>query len=102
LNNFLTSTFTHYNNPTGAAWVSVATGVACSPPDPLGREYLQQYPTEKFYLMCQVFTEYAAAEPGDRVKVGTVTYVAKSVLPWPALGGLGTFYHLILERSSES
>lgn len=102
MDSFLTTTFDHYQNPTGAAWSVVQADVACTPVDPLGREYVQEYPLEKLYLMMQVFTKYTAVEPGDRIVSGGVTYVAKASLPWGAQGGLDVFHHVILERVSGS
>lgn len=102
MDNVLTATCTHKNNPTGASLDTVASGIACSPIDPAGREWTQAYPIEKQYLIRQSFTKYAAFSDGDYLVSGGVTYAVKAVHPWSAQGSLDIYYHLILEQQSGS
>lgn len=107
MDNFLTATCDHWNNPTGALLVEVATDIACSPIDPVYTAVTHgklesDYPNEKLYRERQTFTKYAAFVHGDRLISGGVTYVVKTVQPWAAQGGMDAFYHLILEHASGS
>ncbi|NVM23988.1 MAG: hypothetical protein HWN68_19690 [Desulfobacterales bacterium] len=99
MDNVLTATCTHKNNPTGASLATVATGIACSPIDPLDKTYTQAYPIEKLFLMRQSFTKYIAFAAGDYLVSDSTTYAVKAVHPWPALGSLDLYYHLILEQT---
>jgi len=98
MNNFLTETCTHKNNPTGASLATVATGIACTPIDPLDRTAHQDYPQEKLFLMKQVFTKYTAFSNGDYLVVGSTTYAVKAVHKYAAQGGMDAYYYLILEQ----
>lgn len=100
MNNFLTNTgVTHKNNPGGAASPStVSTTVITSPIDPASKVPSQDYPIEKLFLLKECFTKYADFVTGDFLVSGGVTYAVRAVWPWPALGDLDTFYHLILEQ----
>lgn len=98
MDTFLTQTGDHYTNPTGAAWELAAAGIACSPVDPLGNQEAQMYPLDKLLLIRQLFTRYTAFAAGDRLVIGSVTYVVKAVHPWAAQGALDKFYHLVVEE----
>lgn len=100
MDNFLTLTgVTHKNNPTGAATLTtVSTTVVTTPLDPASQAPSQSYPTEKFFLLRECFTKYAAFATGDFLVSGGVTYAVLAVHPWAAQGGLDTYYHLILEE----
>lgn len=100
---FLTETCTHKNNPSGASLVTVATGIACSPIDALlGRDYIQDYPTEKLFLKRQTFTEYTAFVAGDLLVADSITYAVMAVHSYDAQGGMSAYTHLILELQSGS
>ena len=99
---FATETCIHKSNPTGAELETIASDIACSPVDPLDKTWSQAYPQDKLFLMRQIFTEYAAFAAGDFVVVDSVTFAVKAVHPYDALGGLSTYYHLILEYQSGS
>jgi len=98
----LTASCTHKNNPTGAALVTVSTGISCTPTDPLDKTWSQQYPNDKMFLMRQTFTKYIAFVAGDYLVQGGVTYAVRAVHPYAAQGGIDVFYHLILEYQSGS
>jgi len=102
MDNVLTETCTHKNNPTGAALATVASSIACSPIDPLDKTYSQAYPIEKLFLMRQTFTKYTAFAAGDHLVADSTTYAVKAVHPWPAQGSMDAYYHLILEQQSGS
>lgn len=102
MDNVLIETCTHKNNPTGAALVTVASDIACSPIDPLDRVYSQSYPIEKLFLMRQTFTKYVAFLAGDYLVADSVTYAVTAVHCWPAQNSLDLYYHLILEQASGS
>jgi len=102
VDNVLTATCTHKNNPTGAALATVASSIACSPIDPLDKQWSQEYPIEKQFLTRQCFTKYTAFVAGDQLISGSVTYAVKAVHPWPAQGSMDKYYHLILEQQSGS
>ena len=98
MDNFLTATCSHLNNPTGAATTStVATGIACTPIDPASKVPSQDYPIEKLFLLKECFTKYAAFATGDFLVSGGITYAIRAVWPWAAQGGMDAYYHLILE-----
>lgn len=99
LASFMTATFEHRNNPTGAASTSsVATGIACTPIDPASKLPSQEYPINKLFLLKETFTKYTAALTGDFAVSGGKTYVIRAAWPWAAQGGLDAFTHLILEE----
>jgi hypothetical protein len=99
VDNFLTATCDHKNNPTGAATLStVATGIACTPLDPASRTPSQDYPVEKLYLLRECFTKYSAFVTGDFLVSGGVTYAVRAAWPWAAQGAMDAYYHLILEQ----
>lgn len=103
MDNFLTETCTHQNNPTGTVGDIgnvVAAGIACTPIDTLGREYRQDYPIEKLYLLRQTFTEYTAFEPGNELVANSITYTVKAVHSYDAQGGMSAYTHLVLEDAS--
>jgi len=102
MDNVLTNTCTHKNNPTGAALATVASDIACSPIDPLSDIVRQAYPIDKQFLMRQSFTKYTAFVAGDYLVAGSTTYAVKMVNPWPAQGSMDKYYHLILEEQSGS
>ena len=102
MDNVLTETCTHKNNPSGASLVTVASDIACSPIDPMDKAYSQAYPIEKLFLMRQCFTKYTAFVSGDHLVADSTTYAVKAVHPWPAQGSLDAYYHLILEQQSGS
>jgi len=98
MDQFLTNTGTHKNNPTGAATpTTVASGIAISPLWPLSTMPVQDYPIEKLALLRELFTKYTAFQPGDYLTVGATTYAVKSVLPWESAGSLDTYYQLVVE-----
>ncbi len=98
----LTETCTHKNNPSGSSLVQVATGIACTPIDPLSQDWRQSYPIEKQFLMAQSFTKYTAFVAGDYLVADSVTYAVKAVFPYDAQGGMDAYYHLTLEKQSGS
>jgi len=102
VDNFLTETCTHKNNPTGAELVTVASGIACTPIDALARDWAQDYPTEKLYLMRQTFTKYTAFAAGEYLVADSVTYAVTAVHGYDAQGGMDAYYHLTLELQSGS
>ena len=103
MDNVLTETCTHKNNPSGASLVTVASDIACSPIDKLlGQEWLQSYPIDKLFLMRQSFTKYTAFVAGDYLVADSVTYAVKAVHPYAAQGSLDAFSMLILEEQSGS
>ena len=102
MDSMLTETCTHKNNPTGATLATVATGIACTPIDPVSQVVWQSYPIEKQFLMRQSFTKYTAFVAGDYLVADSVTYAVKVVDPWDAQNGLDKFYHLTLEKQSGS
>lgn len=98
MDNFLTSTCTHKHNPTGAAILTeAATGIVCSPPDPVSATPSQDYPIEKLFLLREFFTKYAGFQPGDYATFSEVDYPIRAVHPWAALGGLDDFYRVMIE-----
>lgn len=100
MDRYLTSTFTHLNNPTGAASrSSVATNQTCTPLDPLTKQAAQAYPIEKLHLLRVFYTKYAALATGDAVTVSGETFTVKAVCPWAALGSLDTFYEVVAEKT---
>lgn len=102
MDNFLTETCQHKNNPSGASLVVVASDIACTPIDALGREYTQDYPIEKLFLMRQTFTKYTAFVAGDLLVADSVTYAVAAVHLWDSQGGIDAFTHLVLEFQSGS
>lgn len=100
MDNFLTATFEHRNNPTGAASTSsVATGIICTPLDPASRTPDQSYPIEKLFLLKECFTKYSAVKTGDFVVSGGKTYAVRAAWLWAAQGQMDAYYHLILEET---
>lgn len=97
-----TETCIHKNNPTGASLVTVATGIACAPIDPLAQNWVQAYPIEKQYLMRQTFTEYTVFEAGDYLVADSTTYAIKAVHPYIEMRKMPAYYHLTLEQVSGS
>jgi hypothetical protein len=102
MDNVLTQTCTHKNNPTGAALETVDTGIAISPLDAMDKTWGQHYPIEKLFLMRQVYTKYTAFQPGDYLVYDSTNYAVKAVHPYVAQGGLDAFYFLVLEWQSGS
>ncbi len=102
MDNVLTETCTHKNNPTGTALATVASDIACSPIDPLSDIVRQAYPIDKQFLMRQSFTKYTAFVAGDHLVADSITYAVKDVHPWLAQGSLDLYYQLILEQQSGS
>lgn len=98
----LTETCTHKNNPSGASLVTVATDIACTPIDDMGKDWKQAYPIEKQFLMRQSFTKYTAFVAGDYLVANSITYAVRAVHSYDAQGGLDTYYHLELEEQSGS
>jgi hypothetical protein len=99
LTTFMTATCEHRNNPTRAASTSsVATGIACTPIDPASRAPIQDYPTEKLYLLKETFTKYTAFRTGDFLVSGGKTYAIQAAWPWAAQGGMDAYTHLVLEE----
>jgi len=100
LDNFLTATCSHLNNPTGAATTStVATGIACTPIDPASKGTAQAYPVEKLFLLRESHTKYSGFATGDFLVSGGVTYAVVGVGEWAAQGGMDKYYSLTLEIS---
>jgi len=102
MENVLTETCTHKNNPTGASLATVATDISISPIDPLDKGYSQQYPTDKLFLMRQCFTKYTAFAAGDYLVSDGTTFAVKAVHDWPAQGSMDAYYFLVLEYQSGS
>ena len=102
MDSMLTETCTHKNNPTGASLVTVASGIACTPIDDMGRDWKQAYPIEKQYLLRQSFTKYTAFVSGDYLVANGITYAVRSVHPYDAQGGMDAYSHLELEEQSGS
>jgi len=97
---FLTATCDHWNNPTGLedGLVEVATGITCTPIHPADNTLSQGIALEEPFMLRQTFTEYTAFAPGDRLISGGVTFTVKSVHSWAAQGGLGAYYHILVEQ----
>jgi hypothetical protein len=104
MDNMLTETCTHKNNPTGTALATVATGIACTPIDPLSQsqDWKQSFPIEKQFLLRQSFTKYTAFLSGDYLVADSVTYAVKVAQSYDAQGGMDAYYHLLLEKQSGS
>jgi len=102
MDNVLTQTCTHKNNPTGAALATVDTGIACTPLDALGNTWSQQYPIEKLFLMRQAYTKYTAFVAGDYLVYDSTTYTIRAVHFYAAQGGIDDYYFLVLEWQSGS
>ena len=97
MDNFLTSTCTH-KRPSGTGTLStIQTGVVCTPADPMGATPSQEYPIEKLFLMREFYTKYTAFQAGDYATFAGVDYPVRAAHPWAALGGLDTFYRVIVE-----
>ncbi len=99
---FQSITVTHKNNPSGAELVTVQEDIYCTPIDKLSQDWLQEYPTDKQFLMRQVYTKYTAFQAGDCLVYDSVTFAVKVVHPYDAQGGFDAFYFLILEWQSGS
>ena len=102
MDNMLTETCTHKNNPTGASLATVATGIACTPIDPLAKDWAQTYPFEKQLLMRQTFTKYTAFAAGDYLVADSITYAVSAEFPYDAQGGMDAYVELHLELTSGS
>ena len=103
MDNVLTNTCTHKNNPSGASLVTVASDIACTPIDKLlGQEWSQSYPIEKQFLMRQAYTKYTAFQAGDYLVADSTTYAVKAVHPYAGQGSLDAYTFLILELQSGS
>lgn len=102
MDNVLTETCTHKNNPTGAALATVDTGISISPIDPLDKTWSQAFPQDKLFLMRQCFTKYTAFAAGDYLVSDGTTFAVRAVHPWPSQSSLDKYYHLILEYQSGS
>lgn len=98
----LTETCVHKNNPSGTSLVTVATGIACTPIDDMGRDWKQQYPIEKQFLLRQSYTKYTAFVAGDYLVANSLTYAVRAVHPYAAQGGLDAYTFLELEEQSGS
>lgn len=100
MDSFLTQTCSHKNNPTGitSTLTTVATGIACTPLDPVSATPTQAYPIVKLFLMRETFTKYTAFAPGDYLTFGGVDYPVRAVHPWESQGGMDDFYHIIVEK----
>lgn len=57
----------------------------------------QEYPIEKLFLMREFYTKYTAFVAGDYATFASVDYPVRAVHPWDELGGLDTFYRVIVE-----
>ena len=96
-------TVTHKNNPSGAELVTVQEDIYCTPIDRLlGQQWLQDYPTNKQFLMRQTYTKYTAFQAGDYLVYDSVTFAIKAVHAYDAQGSFDAFYFLILEWQSGS
>ena len=102
MDNVLTTTCTHKNNPTGTALATVETGIACTPVDAIDKSWGQHYPIEKLFLMRQVYTKYTAFEAGDYLVHDSTTYAVRAVHFYDAQNGLDAYYFLVIEEQSGS
>ena len=98
MDSMLTVMASHYQNPTGAVFALVSAAVTVTPADPLGTAEAQAYPLEKLHLLRQFYTKYTALAAGDRLVIGSVTYVVKAVHPWAAQGGMDAYVMAVLEK----
>lgn len=100
LASFMTATFDHYNNPTGAASTSlVLADIACTPIDPAANLPEQQFPVEKLLQMKETFTKYTACQTGDFIVSGGTTYAVRAVWPWAAQGQMDAYQHILCEEA---
>lgn len=97
MDNFLTQTCVHKRpNGTGSL-TTVQSNIACTPADPMGASPSTEYPLEVLMTMREFFTKYAAFQPGDYATFSSTDYPVRAAQEWGELGGLETFYRVLIE-----